>query len=88
MIDKVLSTLKEGLSLWKTHLEKKREIYEVSLDKKRDKALNISEEAFSLINNLFYHLLNKVLLNDEDHKYVNEFYKGFKKLEKKFNKYD
>lgn len=88
MKEGILALLKEGLATWRTHLERRKEIYEVSLDKKRDKALNYAEEGFAISNNLFNTLLTVTMLRSEDKEEIRDIHKKFKRIEKKFNKYD
>lgn len=88
MKEGILAILKEGLALWRTHLERRKELYEVKLNKKRDKALNYAEEGFAISDKMFNILLNNFILSQKEKDEIKDIYKDFKKVEKKFNKYD
>ncbi len=87
-MDKVLSIFKEGLVLWRTHLEKRKELYEVALSKKKNKALNYAESGFSVSEETFNYIYNTVPMSDSMKEDVDILHKEFKKIRKNFDKYD
>jgi hypothetical protein len=84
----ILKAVDSALELWKTHLERRKELYEISLDKKRQKALNLAEEVFNQIEGLFFYLLNDIVLTNDEIKELQSIKKDIDKIHKKFNKYD
>ena len=87
-IEAVLAVFKEALQLWRTHLEKRKELYELFLQKKKDKALNSAEMAIGAGEELIAFVLGSVPLNDDHRKEINRLNKNFQNLKKRFNELD
>jgi len=79
-------------SAWQTHLEKKRELYELSLQKKREKndkkAIDYAEKSFLVASEYFDYVHNSIPLEDNDRNNLNKIKVEYYKLRDKFNKFD
>lgn len=88
LANSILKAIESALTLWKTHLEKRKEIYEIKLNKQRNKALNYAEDGFIQAEELFRYMINNADMEERQWKIAKDMYKDLKKIHKKFNKYD
>ena len=88
IIDTALGLLKEGVALWRTYLEKKSELYDLHLKKRRKKALEIAEEAFDIAREIFAFVHERIPMNDDNWKDYYKLKEKFYKYNRKFDKYD
>lgn len=72
----------------RTYFERKAEMYEVHLKKKRKKALDLSEEIFEDTNIFINWVYSTYNPKGEQRKEYESFVKKFKKGRRKFNKLD
>jgi hypothetical protein len=76
----ITGAIKEGLSLWSKYLETKVERYEVHLKKRRQKALDTAEEAFSEVREM-------VAWVEDNFKMTHKQKNDFNKIKNKYYKY-
>ena len=88
VVDSIIGILKEGLSLWRTYLDKRKELYEISLSKKRNKALNISEEAFDLMDEFIQLSTSKGKFDEKTELLLHNLSHKISKKKKEFSKFD
>lgn len=88
VIDKIIGLVKEGLVLYGTHLEKKKELYELHLTKKRKKALNIAEESFTIVREIFNWIYENMPMDKDQLQEFNKLKKAYYKKKDKFDKMD
>lgn len=82
----VIGLLEEALKAWKTYIETRQQAYERKMDKRQKKAIQIGEEGFEMMNEVFNYVYStgKMLEDKEFSKLKEKLYK----LKKKFNEYD
>lgn len=88
IISTIAEAVREGLSLWKTYLEKKAEMYDLHLKKRRHHALNIAEDAFDVVREIFTYVSENADIPDNKKRGLDALKKKYYKYNRKFNDYD
>ena len=84
----IASAIKEGLSLWKTFISTRQQAYERKKDKQQEKAIQIAEEAFDSVGNIFNWIYDNMKMESKQRKEYDRLKTKFYALKQKFNKYD
>lgn len=82
----IIEAINKGLEAWKVYVSTRQEAYERKMDKKKQKAIDIAEIAFERMEDLFYFIRDKNLLQD-DKEYLKKK-EEILKYKDKFNRYD
>lgn len=88
VLDRILATLEKGLEAWRVFISTRQEAYDRKKDKQQEKAIQVAEEAFNDMSNLFDWVYSNLPMNDEQRKEYIKLKNVFYKRMKKFNKYD
>lgn len=88
LADKILNVFQEGLSLWRTWLEKKKELYELHLTKERNKALDVAEQSFDMMDDFIQLTFLKCKSDSETHEILEDLSRAIHKNKKLFDKLD
>lgn len=86
--EQIISLIKSGLDAWKTYLEKKKELYELHLTKEKNKALDIAEQSFEMMDDFTQLTFLKCKTDLETHEMLEDLSREISKLKKKFDKLD
>jgi hypothetical protein len=76
------------LKTWQVHLEKRRELYQIQLQKKKDKALDAAENMAETSRNFMTYVYKHLPLSKEQKKDLQQLEKRFALYKKRFDKYD
>lgn len=86
--EQILAVLKSALETWKTYLEKKKELYELHLTKEKNKALDVAEQAFDLMEDFVQLTFLKTAQDEQTHRVLKDLSNSITKFKKKFDRLD
>jgi hypothetical protein len=87
LAESIVSAVREGLSAWKTFIATRQEAYNRKQDKRQERAINIAEQTYEKVSELF-EFLTTIPLENKAENTIKKHKIVIYKLKAKFNKYD
>ena len=87
LAERILKVFEEGLGAWKVFIATRQEAYNRKQDKRQERAINIAEQSYQKVSELF-EFLATLPMEEKTTKELNKHKTVIYKLKAKFNKYD
>lgn len=87
-VSSIAAFFTQALKTWQTHLERQRELYELHLQKKKDRALDTAEQMAGASDNIISYINRHWKMSDDQRKDIDRLIKNYDGYKRKFNKLD
>jgi hypothetical protein len=88
IVTAIVRLLDKGLEAWVAFIETRQEAYNRHMDKRQEKAIHLSEQSFSIMNDIFMIIYEEATMSTKARKQYNKLKARLLALKKKFDVYD